>query len=92
MLSRSPFVDQTSTLDLRFNGITATGAQSLAASPRLAHLTRLALTGNRIGDTGARALLNSPHLGALRRLDVRDCYIVSTEDALRQRFGSRVKI
>jgi uncharacterized protein (TIGR02996 family) len=92
MLARSPVVEELTRLDLSSNGISAAGVRALAASPGLARLTRLDLVGNRIGDAGARALIASPYLSNLRKLDVRYCYIHAEEDALRRRFGKRLKI
>jgi uncharacterized protein (TIGR02996 family) len=92
LLSASALVDRLLTLNLGFNSITTAGVRALADSPHLARLTRLDLIGNRIGDAGARALLDSPHLTALRQLDVRLCHLESAKKALRERFGSRVKI
>ncbi len=92
MLANSPLVEELLTLNLPSNSITAAGAAALAASSRLVRLTKLDLAGNRIGDAGARALLEAPHLGNLRRLSVHHCDIDAAKDALRQRFGNRVRM
>lgn len=92
LLAASPLLDRILTLDLSGNFIHHRGIQALAASSYLPGIRKLSLSWNPFGDAGARALLGSPHLGQLRRLNVRNCNLESTKAALRQRFGSGVKV
>jgi uncharacterized protein (TIGR02996 family) len=55
-----------------WDGVTAAGAQALAASPHLGRLTSLDLAHNEIGDAGAQALAASPHLARLTTLELGD--------------------
>jgi uncharacterized protein (TIGR02996 family) len=79
-------------LNLSKNGIGPAGAEALAHSPSLSGLLDLDLEGNPIGPAGARALADSPHLGRLARLTLgsRDAGAAGN-DALRQRFGERIR-
>jgi uncharacterized protein (TIGR02996 family) len=69
------------------------GAMVLASWPGLAHIKRLDLTENWIGDTGAFQLAASSHLEHVERLLVAHNDITKKgTDALKKRFGRRVRI
>jgi hypothetical protein len=73
------------------------GARSLAESPHAGGLRELSLNGCDVGDEGARALAESPHLGRLRELCLYRSGLHLSEiglarQALRQRFGDRVRL
>jgi hypothetical protein len=73
--------------------ISRAGASVLLNWPGLPHLKELDLEGNWIGDSGAVALANSPHLDNLETLYVASNDITkSGKDALKKRFGRRVRI
>jgi uncharacterized protein (TIGR02996 family) len=77
-------------LVLRENAIGPAGAAALADSPFAANLTYLDLFQNKIGNRGAAALAESEHLSRIRDLNLRDNGITNV-DALRERYGNRVK-
>jgi hypothetical protein len=80
-------------LNLSFNHLFDAGLRALADSPHLAGLTTLSLRRNQIGPEGGLALADSPHLGRLTRLDLTDNPLDrQTRQALRARFGSRVRL
>jgi hypothetical protein len=81
-------------LELAYNGIGDEGARALAeGAGNLPSLRELSLMGNEIGDPGALALARSPYLDRLRWLSLMDNDSVGRDsrEALRRRFGDRVK-
>jgi hypothetical protein len=69
------------------------GAVALAGSAALTALRSLDLSGNGLGDEGALALARSPHLAALEWLQLGRAEVSQeTREALRARFGDRVKL
>lgn len=71
----------------------ASGAVVLSAWPGLAQLTELDLSTNWIGDLGAAHLAESPHLERVETLLVGGNDITKRgKDALKKRFGRRVRI
>jgi uncharacterized protein (TIGR02996 family) len=92
-LVRSPRVAHLRSLLLGGNCLGATSARTLANSPCLAGLTTLGLDGNHLRDEGAFDLADSPYLGNLTRLCVAGNRIGEEgRDALRKRFGDRVRL
>jgi uncharacterized protein (TIGR02996 family) len=71
----------------------ATGAVVLSAWPGLANLVELDLSNNWIGDLGAVRLAESPHLERVEAVFVASNDITKRgKDALKKRFGRRVRI
>jgi uncharacterized protein (TIGR02996 family) len=94
-LATSLHVARLTTLDLSENEIGNDGVAALAASRHLARLTDLNLRMNRIGNEGATTLGASPHLALLTSVDLSWNDIDkdgATAQALRTRFGQRVKL
>jgi hypothetical protein len=71
----------------------ASGAVCLSVWEGLAHLTELDLSNNWIGDLGAVHLAESPYLERVEALLVAHNDITKRgKDALKKRFGRRVRI
>ena len=80
-------------LGLFGNNLGDRGASVLATSAGLARLRCLDLRCNGIGEEGALALAASPHLAGLTTLRLEDNPVgVAGQTALRERFGSRVRL
>jgi uncharacterized protein (TIGR02996 family) len=79
-------------LDLSESGVGDRGAEALAQSPHLSNLNTLVLQATRIRAAGGRALAHSPHLAKLERLDLVSNRLGAAKEALRERFGARLKL
>jgi hypothetical protein len=91
-LARAPLV-RLRQLHLYGNAIGDAGAVALAGSAALSALRSLDLSENGLGDEGALALARSPHLAALEWLQLGRARVSpQTREALRARFGERVKL
>jgi uncharacterized protein (TIGR02996 family) len=79
-------------LNLRVNGISASGGQVLARAAWLKGLRTLNLSGNRLTDTSGRALLNADFGDGLASLNVqRNEFTAGMHKLLRAKFGAAVR-
>jgi uncharacterized protein (TIGR02996 family) len=91
VLATAPLPPSLTRLELQGNLLHNAGAVLLANCPRVRGLRVLGLRFNGIGNEGANALATSPCLDGLIRLDLRNNYIDGARQALRDRFGDRVR-
>lgn len=93
-LAESPHLGRLCELYLRYNRIGSAGAAALARSSRLPELEVLDLGNNRIADAGAQALARTAGLARISELTLtgNPLHLEEGRDALRERFGVRVRV
>jgi uncharacterized protein (TIGR02996 family) len=93
VLAASPNLQHLTVLELRDNPLGDKGVGALVGSLHLRNLAKLDLRRCKIGDPGGRALLEWPALANVVDLDLfGNPFSDSTQAALRQRFGNRVRL